>query len=77
MRRYLLWVGIPLVLVLDVVTIFVDFFGPALRVATITVLTGILIVFAIVRLIDFRRMARERDAAFAALRRQRAKPKPE
>jgi uncharacterized membrane protein (DUF106 family) len=71
-KRFLRWGLIPLVLVLDVVTIFVDLFSPALRAATVTVLTLVLVLFAAVRLIDWRRMKQEEEAAFALLERQKA-----
>jgi hypothetical protein len=70
MRRYVRWWGLVLlVLVLDVVTIVFDLFGPALRWVTVSVLTGILVLIALGWLLERRQHREQERAARAALAR--------
>ena len=74
MMRYWRWGFVALVLVLDVVTIVFDLFGPGLRWATVSVLTAILLVFAGLRLLEWRMHREHQRAAYASLARLEAHP---
>lgn len=69
MMRFWRWGFVLLVLVLDVVTIVFDLFGPGLRWATVAVLTAILLGFAALRLVEWRMNREQQRAAYAALAR--------
>ena len=75
--RWLLrwWALIPLVLVLDVVTLFVAPFSPALRGVTACVLTIALLVFLALRWIEWRQLEAQKRAAYDSLARLRAAQK--
>ena len=75
MKRFLRWwILVPLVLVLDVVTLAVDAFAPAVRWITFCVLTGLLLLFAFLRLLEHRYMRQQEAAAFEHLERVRKEP---
>lgn len=69
MRRLTRWSFILLVLVLDVVTVVFDLFGPGLRWTTAAVLTGVLAVALLFRLLEYRLHREEERAAYASLAR--------
>jgi uncharacterized membrane protein (DUF106 family) len=61
------WVLVGVVAALDVTLLVLRPFPPALRLTLVAILTGILVVFALLRLIEAGMMREQRRAAFAHL----------
>ena len=76
MTRWLFrwWVLVPLVLVLDVVTLFAQPFSPALRGFTVAVLTTIALAAAALGVIERIQRREQQRAAYESLARARATP---
>ena len=71
MKRIGWWLLLIAVIVVDVAALVLDLFAPELRAVTFAVLTGFLLVFGLLRALEWRmRLAQER-AAYAALARAR------
>jgi uncharacterized membrane protein (DUF106 family) len=61
------WVLVGVVAALDVALLVLRPFPPAIRWSAVAILTGILVLFALLRLIEARQMREQRRAAFAHL----------